>query len=313
MDTDSGIQKKSVNIMNTYLGFILELLLLIVLLIMGTISPLFFSKTNLLNVFYTFVVYALLALGLSLPTYVKRIDLSGAAVLALSAWIFASFAKNQMPVWGFAIAISAGMAVGIVNGLINSLINTPSSVTRLVFSAAVTLGVSLVIVFSLSILMNGQPVFIENAIQNRSITAVLMLITALVAAVLLLFTTKLGKEDNKKLIVISYLGSAAVSALAGYYFVLLHHFAFPSMGTENIIYLVFAAGSILAVRSFKRQMFPIVLALLAAMSWTFLSNLLYLMNAHTYIHTALQCALAAVFFILALLIRRRHKSDSGTC
>lgn len=312
---DTGILNGSKKFFSTYFGLTLQLVLLIILFVVGIIYPLFYSGTNLLNVFYTCVIYALLALGLALPAYVKHIDLSGAAVFALSAWIFAAFVKDGMPVWGFALAITAGIVVGIINGLINSLIRISSAVLRLIVSASVTLGMSVIIIWIQRILMNGQPVTIDNMGQNRPLTAILMLFTALAAALLLLFTAKLGKEDKRKSIMIAYIGSAAVSALAGYYFVLLYHFAHPSMGTENIIYVVFAAGSVLTARLFKKRLLPIFLALLAAISWTILSNIFYLIGVGTSIQIVLQLTLAVVFMAAALLVHRgrAHKSDKATC
>jgi|GEM_PF-3098463 len=312
---DTGILNGSKKFFCTYFGLTLQLVLLIILFVVGIIYPLFYIGTNLLNVFYTCVIYALLALGLALPAYVKHIDLSGAAVFALSAWIFAAFVKDGMPVWGFALAITAGIVVGIINGLINSLIRISSAVLRMTVSAAVTLVVSLVIIWVKSMLMNGQPVAIDNMSQNRPLAAILMLFTALAAVLLLLFTTKLSKEDNRKSIMIAYIGSAAVSALAGYYFVLLYHFAHPSMGTENIIFVVFAAGSVLTARLLKKRLLPIILALLAAINWTILSNIFYLIGVGTSIQIVLQLTLAAVFILTALLVHRgsRYKSDNATC
>jgi len=305
---DTDILNRSKIFMNTYFGFTLQLAILIILLIAGIIYPLFYNQTNLLNVFYTCVIYALLALGLALPAYVKHIDLSGAAVFAISAWIFAVFANKQMPVWGFALAMAAGVVVGVINGLINSLIRISSVLLRLIVSASVTLGMSGIIILVQRFLMQGLPTYIDNMNKNRLVTAILILFTALAAALLLLFTAKLSTERKKKSIMVAYIGSAAVSALAGYYFVLLYHFAHPSMGTENIIYLVFAAGCVLTARLFKKQLLPIILALLAAINWTILSNIFYLNSISTFYLTVLQLALAAVFVMTALLLHRGRRS-----
>ena len=93
------------------------LMLLVVVLVAGTLSPVFFSTRNLGNVLSQTAVIAILALAQLLVIVTRGIDLSVGSTLALSAVIgalaFGSIGSGPLVILAM---LATGAAVGLVNG-----------------------------------------------------------------------------------------------------------------------------------------------------------------------------------------------------
>jgi rhamnose transport system permease protein len=112
---------------------VLLALLAILVLVLGQLSPIFFTLQNVLNTSRFFVEVGLVALGMTLIIITGGIDLSVGAALALVSVTVGWLSQSGTPLGA---ALLAGVAVGIAAGLFNGLMITRLDLHPLV----VTLG-----------------------------------------------------------------------------------------------------------------------------------------------------------------------------
>ena len=103
---------------------VISILILIIALIMGKVSPYFFSLGNLEALLNSFVLEAIMALGMTLVIISGGIDLSISGVLPLSAICFALLMKNNIHfAVAAAIVLILASLIGILNNTLRRILN----------------------------------------------------------------------------------------------------------------------------------------------------------------------------------------------
>lgn len=312
-DMETTPQKTDIkkNFLYTHISIMLQMSLFAILLIAAAMTnPVFFDPTNLTNLFYQGVPYAIMALALVLPACVKGIDLSAGAVFATASWVFAYFASENMVVPGLILALAMGFAVGSINGAVNMFIRIPSTVLTMVVSAAGTFGLSIFVNWGAKSLWDGRPIYLEMTKLDVTTVAVVSLFVALVMVLALLYFSKLGGEGHvqKHIVFAAYAGSALLFSLAACYLVTRINAGGPMLADSGYaVYLLFAAGAILMNRRTQKRFMPVLYALVAALNWDLISNILNLNNVSTYYQFILQIMLAAAFITIAFLVQRSSR------
>ncbi|WP_449276988.1 sugar ABC transporter permease [Leucobacter sp. GX24907] len=163
--------------------------ILVMWLFFAVQNPMFLSPRNLTNLSVQIVVTAFLALGLVLILIVKEIDLSIAALSAVSAGTMAKLlVELRVPVViALVAAIGVGMLVGFVQGTIVARFRAASFIVTLAISLALQ-GVLLALLpQSGSIALAGTPVqLIANSFLTPIVGFGLVLLGALAVLVLTL-------------------------------------------------------------------------------------------------------------------------------
>jgi fructose transport system permease protein len=139
----------------------LPLLTFVALILIFSIAiPNFFSLNNAFNILFQSAALGILAAGESLVVLTAGIDLSCAAIMALSGIVMTGFTVNgQAPV---VLSILAGLASGAGLGFINGLVITQFRVQPFV----VTLGMLSIARSAALIYTNGQQIFnLPNSIM----------------------------------------------------------------------------------------------------------------------------------------------------
>ena len=100
--------------------------------VFSSLSPVFFTQNNLMNILIQAGVNAIIAAGMTWVILARQIDLSVGSTLALSSVIGASFISGGGPIWlGIAIMLAVGVVAGIVNGAFVAYFGFPAFVTTL--------------------------------------------------------------------------------------------------------------------------------------------------------------------------------------
>lgn len=111
---------------------VLVTLLLVAFLVMGRLSPAFFTGENLLEVTRFSAEVGFIALGMTLVILTGGIDLSVGSVLGLSGVVFGLLTNDGVPVVAAAaLALLAGATAGLVNGLVIAYIGIPPLIVTL--------------------------------------------------------------------------------------------------------------------------------------------------------------------------------------
>ncbi len=136
--------------------------LIVLLIVFSLMSPYFLTTQNLSNLLQQVAILGIMAAGATLVILIGGIDLSVAAVMALtlmfSAWFYESL---QVP---FIIALAAGLALGAAIGAINGLLSAYAKIQPFVATLAtmsICLGLSLLITNGNTI--NGFPTWFSEA------------------------------------------------------------------------------------------------------------------------------------------------------
>ncbi len=174
-------------------AFRIELLLVLAALtaIMATLSSVFFSVSNFLNILLSTSVFGVLAIGMTFVICSAGIDLSVGSILALSGVVGAMLTSDLgLPWWiGVAGCIAAGAFTGSVNGFLITKGAIPPFIVTLGM-LGVARGVALVLSNGVSIY--GLPAAIVYLGQGRPfgvpVPVIILLATALVAHVVLMHT-----------------------------------------------------------------------------------------------------------------------------
>lgn len=110
--------RKPISIQLDIHQIVIGTLIVVIVAVMGRVTPYFFSLGNLEALLNSFVLEAIMALGMTLVIISGGIDLSISGVLPLSAIGFALLLKNNLP-----IAVAAGIVL-LLAGLIGLTNNT---------------------------------------------------------------------------------------------------------------------------------------------------------------------------------------------
>ena len=111
---------------------ILVILLVVTVVVNTLVSPYFLDVYNLADATFNFSEKAIIALGMACLILVREIDLSVAAIVALSALGIGYAAEAGFgPVALFAVAIGIGLACGVFNGLLVTVARLPSIVVTI--------------------------------------------------------------------------------------------------------------------------------------------------------------------------------------
>ncbi len=167
------------------------LILLVLMLCMGIVSPNFFSLGNLKNVGIQASVNAVLSIGMLMVIIIGGIDLSIGAILALSGIVSAYLMKAGCPIfWAMLISCFAGAAFGIINGFIITYMKLPPFVA--------TLGTTGIFRGTALLITNGLPVsqlpseirtIGQGTILGIPNPIVVMLIVAIIIHIVLTYTS----------------------------------------------------------------------------------------------------------------------------
>lgn len=136
--------------------------LLIMILILSSVSPVFFTVRNFINIFKQTSITSILAIGMTFVLLTGGIDLSVGSVTALSG-VFAAYvsvADKGLPLGvSYAVAIGTGLICGIINGVGIAYIGFPAFI--------MTLGTMGIARGMAQVFTSGTPIFgVTNAFSN---------------------------------------------------------------------------------------------------------------------------------------------------
>jgi rhamnose transport system permease protein len=112
---------------------VLVVLIVLVAIWCRSLSPLFFTKLNLLDLATPYIFVGLMALGLTFVVIAGEIDISVASILAVSVVVLGQVFEAGANIWFAAlVGLLVAFGLGIVNGFLVAVVGLPS--------LAVTLG-----------------------------------------------------------------------------------------------------------------------------------------------------------------------------
>jgi ribose/xylose/arabinose/galactoside ABC-type transport system permease subunit len=168
---------------------------LVLFFLVGALSsPYFLTVSNLTGILQNITFLGFLSIGVGLVLMAGEIDISVGSIFGLTGVAAALVLRAGYPL---AAAIAAGLLVGVACGLVNGLVAQVIKVPVVVMTLA-TLGIYRAIALALA---NGSPVgglpsnalffdwFGQGAIAQISYITILFLIVALVAEILLRWTS----------------------------------------------------------------------------------------------------------------------------
>jgi ribose transport system permease protein len=102
-------------------------------IVLGILSPVFFTRLNIENLLFSSTIIAVVAIGEAFVILVAGIDLSVGAVLALSSVLTVGLVNDYgaPPLLAALIALCVGALVGVVNGLNVTLTKIPALIATL--------------------------------------------------------------------------------------------------------------------------------------------------------------------------------------
>ena len=168
---------------------------LVLFFVVGALSsPYFLSVSNLTGILENITFLGFLSIGVGLVLMAGEIDISVGSIFGLAGVVAALILRAGYPL---VVAISAGLFVGVACGLVNGLVAQVIKIPVVVMTLA-TLGIYRAIALALA---NGSPVgglpknefffdwFGQGAVAQISYITILFLIFALVAEILLRWTS----------------------------------------------------------------------------------------------------------------------------
>lgn len=167
------------------------LILLVLIICMGVISPKFFSIENLKNIGIQASVNVVLSIGMLMVIIIGGIDLSIGAILALAGIVSAYLMKAGCPIFlAMLISCFAGAALGAINGFIVTYMKLPPFVATL-GTTGIFRGASLLITNGLPVSQLPEAVRIigQGTLLGIPNPIVLMIIVAIIIHILLVYTS----------------------------------------------------------------------------------------------------------------------------
>ncbi|HAF5938213.1 ribose ABC transporter permease [Salmonella enterica subsp. enterica serovar Paratyphi A] len=297
--------------------------LLVLIAIVSTLSPNFFTVNNLFNILQQTSVNAIMAVGMTLVILTSGIDLSVGSLLALTGAVAASIVGVEVnALVAVAAALALGAAIGAVTGVIVAKGRVQAFIATLVMMMLLLRGVTMVYT-------DGSPVntgFTDNADLfgwfgiGRPLgvpTPVWIMAIVFIAAWYMLHHTRLGRYiyalggneaatrlsgisvSKVKIIVYSLCGLTA--SLAGIIEVARLSSAQPTAGTGYELDAI--AAVVLGGTSLAGGKGRIVGTLIGALILGFLNNGLNLLGVSSYY----QMIVKAVVILLAVLVDNKKQ------
>src|ERR1700730_5039102 len=106
----------------------LVVVIVICSILLGVASPVFFSRINIENLFFSSTIIAVVAIGEAFVIMVSGIDLSVGAVLALSSVLCVGLPLFAgVPIWlSTLVALGTGAGIGLIYGLSVTVLKSPA-------------------------------------------------------------------------------------------------------------------------------------------------------------------------------------------
>lgn len=171
--------------------FGLLIIISLMVIIMSFISPVFMTKSNIINILRQVSVNGILAIGLTFVILTGGIDLSVGSLFAVTGVISGSLlVSGASPFTAILIGILASVTFGVLNGILISYFNLPPFIATL---ATQTIGRGFALVYS-----NGKPyTILDKQFLNIGkgnfigvpIPIWILIIVCIVAFVILNYTT----------------------------------------------------------------------------------------------------------------------------
>ncbi|WP_407215658.1 ribose ABC transporter permease [Escherichia coli] len=295
--------------------------LLVLIAIVSTLSPNFFTINNLFNILQQTSVNAIMAVGMTLVILTSGIDLSVGSLLALTGAVAASSLALKSMRWWLSLPLALGAAIGAVTGVIVAKGRIQAFIATLVMMLLLR-GVTMVYT-------NGSPVntgFTENADLfgwfgiGRPLgvpTPVWIMGIVFLAAWYMLHHTRLGRYiyalggneaatrlsgiNVNKIKIIVYSLCGLLASLAGIIEVARLSSAQPTAGTGYELDAI--AAVVLGGTSLAGGKGRIVGTLIGALILGFLNNGLNLLGVSSYY----QMIVKAVVILLAVLVDNKKQ------
>ena len=247
--------------------------LLVLIAIVSTMSPNFFTVNNLFNILQQTSVNAIMAVGMTLVILTSGIDLSVGSLLALTGAIAASLVGIEVnALVAVAAALAAGAAIGAVTGVIVAKGRVQAFIATLVMMLLLR-GVTMVYT-------NGSPVYALGGNEAA---------------------TRLSGISVNKVKVIVYSLCGLLASLAGIIEVARLSSAQPTAGTGYELDAI--AAVVLGGTSLAGGKGRIVGTLIGALILGFLNNGLNLLGVSSYY----QMIVKAVVILLAVLVDNKKQ------
>ena len=289
--------------------------LLVLIAVVSTMSPNFFTVNNLFNILQQTSVNAIMAVGMTLVILTSGIDLSVGSLLALTGAVAASIVGIEVnALVAVAAALALGAAIGAVTGVIVARGRVQAFIATLVMMLLLR-GVTMVYT-------NGSPIntgFSDNADLfgwfgiGRPLgipTPVWIMAIVFLAAWYMLHHTRLGGNEAatrlsgisvNKVKIIVYALCGMLASLAGIIEVARLSSAQPTAGTGYELDAI--AAVVLGGTSLAGGKGRIVGTLIGALILGFLNNGLNLLGVSSYY----QMIVKAVVILLAVLVDNKKQ------
>ncbi len=185
---------KKMDMAQIFKKFGLVFAILIIFIIMSTLSPVFLSSKNLINILRQISTNGILAVGMTFIILTGGIDLSVGSLVAVTSVICGSMLMNGVNLWvACAAGVAAAVAFGVFNGYLVSYVGLQPFIATL---ASTTIGRGFALVFS-----NGKPFTIMNedflAIGQGDVFGVpnpiIILLVVCAVGLIILKTTTFGR------------------------------------------------------------------------------------------------------------------------
>jgi ribose transport system permease protein len=171
-------------------------IILLLAVVLGLASPVFFTRINIENLLYASTIIAIVGIGQAFVILVGGIDLSVGAVVALSSVLCAGLPliAGVSVSLSVSVALAAGALIGLINGLMVTRLRIPALIATLAMMS-VARGVA----FLISGGQNLAPVpdvFVNVQASRLLGVPVVILFTAVVAVLahFVLNNTRFGRE-----------------------------------------------------------------------------------------------------------------------
>lgn len=262
----------------------------IVFILMSIIAPNFLNLFNMVNILKGATLGSLAAVGFTIVMICGFLDLSVGSAINLGA-IVVIYVSNAA---GLVVGILAAIAAGLLMGFLNGIFVTKGKIHPFI----VTLGMlttvkGLLYILTRSISININDFEIVNVMEGKMLWVftpkILITIILIVIAQIILMKTKHGRAiylmggnkdtawfagyNTDKYILVSFMISAAMAAIAGALFALSSGTAVPNMGEKGVNpQLLIIASTIIGGTSMNGGKGSVVKSAFAVLTLTTLFN-----------------------------------------
>jgi len=190
VENNQRTKKERINIHSIPNNIMVLIGLILLSLILAIVSPVFLTKTNLINVILQCAINATVAYGMTFVILTGGIDLSVGSIVAVAGVTMGMAMERGVPLLpALLICCVMGAACGLINGLLMTLAKLPPFIGTL-GTMSMLRGLALYLTDGRSISgFNSNFVFIGNgSILGIPVLVLIMLLTFLVSAFVLRYT-----------------------------------------------------------------------------------------------------------------------------